>query len=147
MRDSPIRNYAASNITTEGGLYYRIIRLSRATKIFSKLKFHPLMLICPPRLLVIRAAATTSATMITATTVAFSNSAPAAKSNIIKERVRDLPVPRSTIALMSRRGKGIRFYLEPKAPLQMPAYNKGSTLRPRPEARPEGQCDPGWVWE
>ena len=39
------------------------------------------MLICPPRHLVIRAAATTRATIITATTVAFSNSAPAAKSD------------------------------------------------------------------
>lgn len=38
-----------------------------------------------------------------------------------------------------------RFHLEPKVPLQMPAYNKGSTLRPRPEARPEGQCDTGRV--
>ena len=60
------------------------------------------------------------------------------------------------------------FHLEPKGALQMPtclpehrqAYNKGSTLRPRPEARPEGfdrelsrtahpegQCDMGRVWE
>ena len=60
------------------------------------------------------------------------------------------------------------FHLEPKAVLYMlacllehwQAYNKGSTLRPRPEARPEGfdrelsrtahlegQCDMGRVWE
>ena len=43
--------------------------------------------------------------------------------------------------------QNFRFHLEPKGPLQMPAclrathrqaFNKGSTLRPRPEARPEG---------
>ncbi len=34
----------------------------------------------------------------------------------------------------------LRFHLEPKAPLHMPAHNKGSTLRPQAE----GQCDSGF---
>lgn len=42
-----------------------------------------------------------------------------------------------------------RFHLEPKGTLQMPAHNKGSTLRPRPElsrtAHLEGQWDTGRV--
>jgi hypothetical protein len=48
-----------------------------------------------------------------------------------------------------------RFPLEPQVTFQMPAclpeyrqaHNKGSTLRLRPEARPEGQCHTGRVCE
>lgn len=47
-----------------------------------------------------------------------------------------------------------RFHLEPKGTLQMPAFNKGSTLGPRRElsrtAHLGGQCDTGlslMVWE
>src|SRR6267142_6607719 len=56
---------------------------------------------CPPRARATSAAPTTKPTITTATTVAFSNSAPAAKSSINSDNVRDLPEPSSTTVLIS----------------------------------------------
>src|SRR5688500_4380602 len=57
---------------------------------------------CPPKARANSAAPTTRPTMITATTVAFSNSAPAAKSHINRESVRDFADPSNTTVLISR---------------------------------------------
>ncbi len=57
---------------------------------------------CPPKARALNAAPTTNPTMITATTVAFSNSAPAAKSSINSDNVRDFPEPSKTTVLISR---------------------------------------------
>ena len=72
---------------------------SRIFRLAGLLKYYSRTPTWPPRARANNAAPTTSPTMITATTVAFSNSAPAAKSSMSKDSVRDFPDPSKTTVL------------------------------------------------